>query len=75
LTFLSYGRMTASLNPTLKTLSANGIDSSDNSLRTLQEAGNPGAIRNYTIYSAYLHYDTGATGAILVCCTPTDYEL
>ena len=63
------------LPPASTTLSADGTEGSDNALRTLQDAGNPGQYVNYTIYSAYLKYDTGVYGATLGRCTPADYEL
>ncbi|MGO9309044.1 MAG: hypothetical protein ACLQDL_08485 [Spirochaetia bacterium] len=75
LTFSWYGGVIASLTPRVDSLSADGTEATDNALRTLQDAGNPGQYINYTIYSAYLKYDTGVYGAMLGRCTPADYEL
>lgn len=75
LTFSWYGGVIVSLTPRVNSLSADGTEASDNALRTLQDAGNPGQYVNYTIYSAYLEYDTGVYGAMLGRCTPEDYEL
>jgi hypothetical protein len=74
-TFSWYGGVIASLSPRVNTISADGTETSDNALRTLQDAGNPGQYINYTIYSAYLKYDAGAFGGMLGRCTPADYDL
>jgi hypothetical protein len=74
-TFSWYGGVIASLSPRVNTISADGTETTDNALRTLQDAGNPGQYINYTIYSAYLKYDAGAFGAILGRSTPADYDL
>jgi hypothetical protein len=74
LTFSWYGGIIASLSPTVNTL-ANGIETSDNALRSLQDAGNPGQYVNYTIYSTYLKYDAGLFGATLGRSNPEDYQL
>ncbi len=75
LTFSWYGGLIASLNNRVNTLSADGIEVSDNALRTLQDTGNPGQYINYSIYSAFLKYDTGVFGAMLGRCNPVDYDL
>jgi hypothetical protein len=75
LTFSWYGGVIASLTPRVNYVAADGTESGDNSLRTLQDAGNPGQYINYTIYSAYLKYDAGLYGAILGRCNPADYDL
>ncbi len=74
-TFSWYGGVIASVSDRVNTLSADGTESSDNALRTLQDAGNPGQYINYTIYSAYLKFDSGVFGATVGRCSPADYDL
>ena len=73
-TFSWYGGLIASLSPRVNTISADGIEISDNALRTLQDAGNPGQYINYTMYSAFLKYDAGTFGAMLGRYAPADYD-
>ena len=73
--FSWYGGVIASLNDRVNTLSTGGAEASDNALRNLQDVGNPGQYINYTIYSAYLKYDSGVFGAVLGRCNPADYNL
>jgi hypothetical protein len=73
-TFSWYGGVIAALNPTVNTFDGT-TEVSDNALRNLQDASNPGQYVNYTIYSAYVKYDAGVFGAILGRCNPADYDL
>lgn len=73
-TFSWYGGVIASLSPRVNTISADGSEISDNALRTLQDAGNPGQYVNYTLYSAYLKYDARVFGAMLGRFAPADYD-
>jgi len=75
LSFSWYGGVIASLNPRVNTLSASGVETSDNALRTLLDAGNPGQYIDYTIYSAYLKYDAGRYGATVGRTDPADYQI
>jgi hypothetical protein len=80
LTFSWYGGVIASLNPTVNSYGVvNTLDGttelSDNALRNLQDAGNPGQYVNYTLYSAFVKYNAGIFGATLGRCNPADYDL
>jgi hypothetical protein len=74
LTFSWYGGIIASLSPAVNTYDGT-TEVSDNSLRNLQDASNPGQYANYTLYSAYVKYDAGTFGATLGRCSPADYDL
>jgi hypothetical protein len=75
LTFSWYGGVIASLDDRVNTLSSSGTETSDNALRTLQDASNPGQYLDYTIYSAYLKYDAGGYGATVGRSSPADFGL
>jgi hypothetical protein len=74
LTLSWYGGVIASLNDTVNIFDGT-TEATDNALRNLQDASNPGQYINYTIYSAFLKYDTGLWGVSIGRMNPVDYDL
>ena len=73
-TFSWYGGVIASLNDRVSIFDGTN-EASDKALRNLQDASNPGRYINYTIYSAFLKYDTETWGLSVGRLNPADYDL